>query len=213
MATPTVIPANVTAATYTDEGFGQTMTSKNFTWSVNPSSGTPLISQIDTHVARETKAMFQDEPKALRHCCTCKATKNVYGLLASTYYERYNPETKGPFIRFFAIRVFTCRANDECQAKAITTADYCGKVVRLFQRKNDPELHNDDPVERRLGMCAACGKLGRVMRCAKCAVTGYCNQECQKKDWPRHKKVWCKIAIEETAIWAEEMRKAEEADK
>ena len=36
-------------------------------------------------------------------------------------------------------------------------------------------------------MCAACGKIGAPVKCARCRFAPYCNVECQKADWPLHK--------------------------
>jgi hypothetical protein len=36
--------------------------------------------------------------------------------------------------------------------------------------------------------CAACGKLGTKLKCGRCKINGYCDTECQKRDWPAHKK-------------------------
>ncbi|KAH3764569.1 hypothetical protein Pelo_3587 [Pelomyxa schiedti] len=35
--------------------------------------------------------------------------------------------------------------------------------------------------------CGWCGKPMQSLRCTRCTTTYYCNQVCQKKDWPHHK--------------------------
>jgi hypothetical protein len=39
--------------------------------------------------------------------------------------------------------------------------------------------------------CRLCGKSSKekMPRCSKCRFTFYCSQDCQKKDWPKHKLV------------------------
>jgi hypothetical protein len=36
--------------------------------------------------------------------------------------------------------------------------------------------------------CAACGKKGKVLRCARCKSVGYCGKACQTSAWGDHKK-------------------------
>jgi len=41
-------------------------------------------------------------------------------------------------------------------------------------------------------VCASCqGVSGKLLTCSVCEVTHYCNRECQKKDWKRHKTECC----------------------
>ena len=42
--------------------------------------------------------------------------------------------------------------------------------------------------------CAACGKKGKVRRCARCKSVGYCGKECQESAWGAHKKECKRIA-------------------
>lgn len=48
-------------------------------------------------------------------------------------------------------------------------------------------VHGLEPEE-----CQACGAAGKLYKCQKCCRVAYCNQECQRRDWPRH-KVACPI--------------------
>jgi hypothetical protein len=36
--------------------------------------------------------------------------------------------------------------------------------------------------------CAHCKAVGKLKKCAKCSNAFYCNKECQRADWKRHKK-------------------------
>jgi hypothetical protein len=38
-----------------------------------------------------------------------------------------------------------------------------------------------------INFCKHCEKIGEVSLCSKCRLVGYCNRECQKKDWKKHK--------------------------
>lgn len=42
--------------------------------------------------------------------------------------------------------------------------------------------------------CAACGKKGKVLRCARCKSVGYCGKACQTSAWGDHKKECKRIA-------------------
>ena len=46
----------------------------------------------------------------------------------------------------------------------------------------------DDQVEVRVPLtCANCA-VEAILRCSKCKMSHYCNKDCQKNDWKRHKQ-------------------------
>lgn len=48
--------------------------------------------------------------------------------------------------------------------------------------------------------CTTCGaaeqKHAKFSKCSACAVTVYCDEECQKQDWPKHKSVCGEVCLE-----------------
>ena len=54
--------------------------------------------------------------------------------------------------------------------------------------KHNPDLH----VQNKQVSCASCGKMSQELRkCTSCKTVSYCNKNCQRKDWSKHKHV-CK---------------------
>lgn len=43
-------------------------------------------------------------------------------------------------------------------------------------------------------ICHCCQKTSdeKLPTCSRCKIVGYCNRECQRKDWPKH-KLECKL--------------------
>ena len=59
----------------------------------------------------------------------------------------------------------------------LTCSHDCARKIRRILKKTCSE------------MCHTCEKtLLDSLRCSKCRLTSYCNRECQRKDWPNHKK-------------------------
>ncbi|XP_063437382.1 uncharacterized protein LOC134718660 isoform X1 [Mytilus trossulus] len=90
-----------------------------------------------------------------------------------------------------------CRAvqycTQECYDKdSQSHAMYCSKSVKgakiMRQFKSDQAATETRKKER----CSECTKKKlELKRCSRCKMAAYCNQACQKKHWPKHKKV-CK---------------------
>ena len=57
-------------------------------------------------------------------------------------------------------------------------------------------------------ICFTCGKAApKLLTCSQCHRAHYCDRECQRKDWPRHKKA-CRACVAAEAKRATRARKA-----
>lgn len=45
-------------------------------------------------------------------------------------------------------------------------------------------------------VCFSCGEQDPPLRCSQCLRPSYCNKNCQREDWPRHKAECKKLALE-----------------
>ncbi|XP_012940391.1 ankyrin repeat and MYND domain-containing protein 2 [Aplysia californica] len=57
--------------------------------------------------------------------------------------------------------------------------------------------------------CETCGEAKAEAKCSKCKMVVYCNQECQRLNWPTHKKQCARLA-EQYKIQEEQKKKEEE---
>ena len=53
--------------------------------------------------------------------------------------------------------------------------------------KNNIEREREPPSHGVPEMCFFCHKQGQLKKCTRCFTAKYCNRECQKSDWKRHK--------------------------
>ena len=82
----------------------------------------------------------------------------------------YSPEntTLAPRIQFYAIEI--ARFREGCNVEMMAPARDGAEEEEFYFR-----------------VCHVCGKEAPY-RCTRCKSTRYCSKECQKKDWPEHKK-------------------------
>ena len=71
---------------------------------------------------------------------------------------------------------------DRFQAKNITSI--------ILPKKDELQMKINRAFNK--DCCHTCGKIVKCKKCARCKEVSYCSRECQKKDWPRHKKECCK---------------------
>lgn len=92
-----------------------------------------------------------------------------------------------------------------CQ-RGVEPSEKPGMAIAVFIRGNDADpwaslamvhMHTRDGSSA-LRVCKCCSARDVDMhKCAQCMGNYYCSKECQKKDWPKHKKL-CKRLSEYT---------------
>eukprot|EP01105_Mastigella_eilhardi_P000308 TRINITY_DN1039_c0_g1_i3.p2 TRINITY_DN1039_c0_g1~~TRINITY_DN1039_c0_g1_i3.p2 ORF type:complete len:117 (+),score=25.26 TRINITY_DN1039_c0_g1_i3:418-768(+) len=102
----------------------------------------------------------------------------------------YTPENTfiAPRVQFLAIEVLRNREgfNDALRAPP-KGARLLAPRARCDRR---PLAEGADALVFQLQACAVC-RAYAPFRCNACKLTRYCSRECQRTDWPEHKKV-CK---------------------
>ena len=81
-----------------------------------------------------------------------------------------------------------------------TTSDY--KLAKTEQNSiyNNEERIIVDQSKLSSCWCSACyGKSEKLKSCGKCFTASYCNVDCQKRHWPKHKKL-CKLLRDKSSI-------------
>lgn len=77
------------------------------------------------------------------------------------------------------------------EAAIIRQYEEAGRGSELALRK---KVDLEEVITQIRECCWTCGKSKKdscMSRCSRCATALYCNQDCQRNDWLRHKKVDC----------------------
>lgn len=75
--------------------------------------------------------------------------------------------------------------------KFLNTQDVLDKIRKRSKKCIQPDLFRAVLLNF-IDSCNYCGKTCKGLRCSRCKLPIYCNRECQKKDWEKH-KIFCKI--------------------
>lgn len=65
------------------------------------------------------------------------------------------------------------------------------KVSDLKHLELSQHLHGDMTAGIDDRGCRTCNNVNAALRCSACKSVTYCNENCQRTDWPKHKK-FCK---------------------
>ena len=146
-------------------------------------NGTKLIIDGETQQARHnaTTAIFFEQMRAIRFQKT-QASANHSKLEEIFHCDEHT------LVKYLRKRI-PCKCLDEKykEVKSITKMGFC-----CNQRCSLP----DRKVERK-GM----------LHCIRCRQVYYCSRECQKTDWPIHKK-WCGEFVERQAAFEANLKDA-----
>eukprot|EP01024_Parvocaulis_polyphysoides_P047745 TRINITY_DN45278_c0_g2_i1.p1 TRINITY_DN45278_c0_g2~~TRINITY_DN45278_c0_g2_i1.p1 ORF type:complete len:142 (+),score=8.91 TRINITY_DN45278_c0_g2_i1:79-504(+) len=61
--------------------------------------------------------------------------------------------------------------------------------------KNYQQLEEKNSKEKEKEKCSFCGQIYPKLRCSKCKTVKYCNANCQKNHWQKHKLNCCEKSI------------------
>ena len=66
----------------------------------------------------------------------------------------------------------------------------CTSLLPAVIPETESDLFIRGVIKGKLDVCECCHKTGvRMMKCARCKAVWYCSIDCQREDWPAHKKV------------------------
>ena len=65
--------------------------------------------------------------------------------------------------------------------------------------QDNEEEGSTPPSKDVLDICSHCRKKGRLSKCVKCFTAAYCNRECQKSQWKKHKSS-CRFLLDKSSV-------------
>lgn len=114
------------------------------------------------------------------------------------YVKEYDPNRQFVVLFVCGVRITKkqLREKDPEKMDCITAAvvinkdDHLSMSTEQKKRYAQYKMHTNNKPMEKIHLCSFCKKrLEKLARCSACRVACYCNQECQKRDWPNHKKI------------------------
>lgn len=114
--------------------------------------------------------------KASEVCAAAGVTETIHG---DAFVSKFYDDGRDDFRRL-----------DFCLGDLSSAAPWAGMARSLNEKKRQrgPITQGDVDAMLNTNTCASCGKPASL-RCARCKKVHYCSKECQKADWPSHKRV------------------------
>ena len=108
------------------------------------------------------------------HCYVCRTSKPWQEMRVSQYAGL--GFTGNKLMDHYIWIAFTC------------STPKCVKQACILVRKRAKQFEQKSDFDEVFQSCSACGHIEHKMKvCSQCRASFYCNEECQRKDWPTHK--------------------------
>ena len=171
------MPGSTQQITYTIRVYGQ---------------GRDVAKSFSPHVPRhlteedaddtEAKELFQQLLYRFYGCLVCDHGPSKCAICSKAPQTLRQHSVRQPHNQATAIVVPHC-SHKRCQIGAMQLRS---EVAAQFVQSGP------DGYYETLHFCNVCGKADNVKACSRCKVASYCSLNCQKLDWPKHRKM-CKI--------------------